>query len=155
MDVNIHSVSIHCWANNAHRTPSHLPSNFHHAIPAPMLVPSRLPNRPNALQDDIQRLPPREFMAVAAPKEKSSFHPQVPPQEEEAKRVFVEGINHQIKTMDLPCPNCGFRVQSWLSCGRMAEGVSHLSPSKGAPILSLTNLHCSVKCSRPHQGCPL
>jgi hypothetical protein len=27
--------------------------NFHHAIPAPMLVPSRLLDRPNALQDNI------------------------------------------------------------------------------------------------------
>jgi hypothetical protein len=71
MGVDIHNVSIHGWADNAYRAPSHLPSNFYHAIPALMLVPSRLPDRPNALQDDIQRLPPREFMAVAAPKEKN------------------------------------------------------------------------------------
>jgi hypothetical protein len=41
MDVDVYYVSIHGWANNAHRTSSRLPSNFHHAISAPMPVPSR------------------------------------------------------------------------------------------------------------------
>jgi hypothetical protein len=112
MGVDIHNVSIYGWANNALRTPSCLPLHVHHAPPALMLVPSHLPDRPNALQDNMQHLPPRESMAVANQREKNSFYPQAPPQEEEAERVFVEGSNHQIKTTDLPCPNCCFRVQS-------------------------------------------
>jgi hypothetical protein len=145
MGVDIHNVSIHGWANNALRTPSRSPLHVHHAPPAPMLVPSRLPDRPNALQDDMQCLPPRESMAVADQREKNSFYPQAPPQEEEAKLVFAEGSDHQIKTMDLARPNRGFGVQSWLLCGRMAEGVNHLSPSVRAPILSRTKLHRSVE----------
>ncbi len=58
MDVDVYNVSIHGWANNAHRTPSHLPSNLHHAISAPMPVPSCLPNRPHAPEDDVLRLHP-------------------------------------------------------------------------------------------------
>jgi hypothetical protein len=146
MDVDVYNVSIHGWADNAHRTSSCLPSNFHHAISAPMPVPSRLPDGSRSPQDNIQCLCPRESMVVAALREKNSFHPQAPPQEEVAKRVFAEGSDHQIKTTDLPCPNCGFRVQSRLSCGRMAEGVTRLSPSKGAPILSHTKCHHSVEC---------
>jgi hypothetical protein len=34
MDVDIHNVSIHGWANNRFRTTSCLPSVIHHAIPA-------------------------------------------------------------------------------------------------------------------------
>jgi hypothetical protein len=91
-------------------------------------------------------------MVVATLREKNLFHPQALPQEEEAKRVFTEGSDHQIKTQDLPCPSCGLHLQSWLLCGRMAEGVTCLSLSEGAPILSPTNLHRSVKRSQPHQG---
>ncbi len=152
MGVDIHNVSIHGWADNALRTPSHLPLHVHHAPPAPMLVPSHLPDRPNALQDDMQRLPPGESMAVANQREKNSFYPQAPLQEEEAKHVFAEVSDHQIKTTDLPHPNHSFRVQSWLSCGRMGERVNCLSPSKGAPILSRTKLHHSVERSQLHQG---
>jgi hypothetical protein len=155
MGVDIHNVSIHVWADNALRTPSCLPLHVHHAPPAPMLVLSRLPGRPNALQDDMQCLPPRESMEVADQREKNSFYTQAPSQEEEAGRVYAEGSNHQIKTTDLPCPNHGFRVQSWLSCGKTAEGVNRLSPSKGAPILSRTKLHSSINHSQPHQGRPL
>ncbi len=56
MDVDICDVSIHGWADNAHRTPSHLPSNLHHAISALMSAPSRLPDRPHAPEDDVSRL---------------------------------------------------------------------------------------------------
>jgi hypothetical protein len=155
MDVDVYNVSICGWANNAHRTPSHLSLNFHHATSAPMPVPSRLPDGSHTPQDDMQHLCPRESMAVAAPREKNSFNPQVPPQKEEAKCAFDERSNHQIKTTDLPLPNRSFRVQSWLACGRTAEGVNHLSPSEGAPIHVLTNLHRSVKHGRLHQGRPL
>jgi hypothetical protein len=155
MGVDIHIVSIHGWADNAHGTPIHLPSNFYHAIPAPMLVPSHLPDRPNALQEDIQCLPPRESMAVADQREKNSFYPQAPPQEEEAKHAFVNRIDCQSKTQDLPCLSCSLRLQSWLSCGRAVEGVTCLSLSEGAPILSQIKLHRSVKRGRPHQGRPL
>jgi hypothetical protein len=106
-DVDVYNVSIHVWANNAHRTPSHLPSNFHHATSAPMPVPSRLPDGSRALQDNMRWLCLREYMVVAAPREKNSFHPQALLQEEEAKSVFAEGSDHQIKTTDLPLPNCG------------------------------------------------
>jgi hypothetical protein len=102
MGVDIHNVSIHGWTNNAHRTPSHLPSNFYHAIPAPTLVLSSLPNRPNALQDNIQRLHTQESMAMADQREKNLFYPQAPPQEEEAKCAFANRINYQSKTQDLP-----------------------------------------------------
>jgi hypothetical protein len=151
MDVDVNDVSIHGWANNAHRTSSCLPS----AISAPMPVPSCLPNGSRAPQDDIQCLRLRESMAVATPREKNSFHSQAPPREEEAERAFDKRSNHQIKTMDLPLPNRGFCVQSWLSCGRMAEGVAHLSPSEEAPILSPTNLHHSVKRNQLHQDRPI
>jgi hypothetical protein len=91
-------------------------------------------------------------MAVVAQREKNSFHPQVPAWEEKAKRAFPDGRDHQSKTPELPFPSCILRLQSWLLCGRTAEGVTHLSPSEGAPILSLTNLHRSVECGRLHQG---
>jgi hypothetical protein len=145
MDVDVYNVSIHGWASNAHRIPSHLPSNFHHATSAPMPVPSRLPDGSHAPQDNMRRLCPREPMAVVAPREKNSFHPQAPMQEEEAERAFDKRRDHQLKTTDLPLPNHSFHVQSWLSCGKTAEGVNHLSPSEGAPIHVLTNLHCSVR----------
>jgi hypothetical protein len=111
MDVDVYNVSTHGWANNAHRTPSHLPSNFHHATSAPMPVPTRLPDGSSAPQDNMQCLCPRESMAVAAPREKNSFHPQAPPQEEEAKHAFDKRSDHQIKTTDLPLPNRSFSVQ--------------------------------------------
>jgi hypothetical protein len=153
MDVDVYDhVSIHGWADNAHRTPSCLPSNYHHATSAQMPVPSRLSDGSRARQDDMRRLCPRESMVVAAPREKNSFHPQAPLQEEEAEHAFDERSDHQIKTTYLPLPNRGFRVQSWLSCGMMAEGVNRLSPSEGAPIHVSTNLHCSVERGRPHQG---
>jgi hypothetical protein len=155
MGVDVYNVSIHGWADNAYRTPSCLPLYVHHAVPAPIPVPSHLPNRPHAPHDDIQRLCPRESMAVDAPREKDSFHPQVPLREEEAEHAFADRSNHQIKTLDLPRPNCGFRVQSWLSCGRMVEGDFRLSPSEGAPIHSLTNLHCYVERGQQHQGHPI
>jgi hypothetical protein len=152
MDVDVYDVSIHGWANNAHKTPSHLPSSFHHATSAPMPAPSRLPDRSRALQDNMRGLCPRESMVVDAPREKNSFHSQAPPQEGEAERAFDKRSDHQIKTTDLPLPNRGVCVQSWLLCVRMAEGVNPLSPSEGAPILSPTNLHCSVKHGQLHQG---
>jgi hypothetical protein len=75
MDVDVYDVSIHGGANNAHRTSSCLPSNFHHAISAQMPVPSHLPNGSRAPQDDIQYLCLRKSVMVAAPREKDSFHP--------------------------------------------------------------------------------
>jgi hypothetical protein len=75
MDVDVYDASIHGWANNAHRTFSCLPSNFYHAISAPMPVPGCLPDGSHSPQDDIQRLHPRESMAVAALREKNSFNP--------------------------------------------------------------------------------
>ncbi len=125
MDVDVYDVSIDGWANKSQRTPSHLPSNFHHATSAPMPAPSRLPDGSRALQNDLQRLCPRESMAVAAPREKNSFHPQVPLQEEEAKRAFDERSNHQIKTTDLPLSNSGsmFRVGCCVE-GRLRELIA-------------------------------
>jgi hypothetical protein len=58
MDVDVYNVSIHGWADNAHRTPSCLPSNLHHAISAPMPVPSHLPDRSHAPEDDVLHLHP-------------------------------------------------------------------------------------------------
>ena len=83
--------------------------------------------------------------AVAAQREENTFHPQAPTREEEAERAFADGINFQGKTQDLPCPNCGLRLQSWLLCGRTPEGVACLSPIEGAPVYFPTNLHLSVK----------
>jgi hypothetical protein len=94
-------------------------------------------------------------MAVAALREENSFHPQAPTQEEKTKHAFVDGIDFQGKTQDLPCPNPGLRLQSWLLCGRTAERVTCLSPSEGAPILSPTNLYRSVDPGQPHQDHPL
>jgi hypothetical protein len=52
-------------------------------------------------------------------------------------------------------PIAFFCVQSWLLCGRIAEGVAHLSPSEEAPILSPTNFHRSVKRNQPYQDRPI
>jgi hypothetical protein len=46
MDVDVYDVSIHGWANNAHRTPSRLPSNLHYAISAPCLFQATYPTDP-------------------------------------------------------------------------------------------------------------
>jgi hypothetical protein len=94
-------------------------------------------------------------MAVADQREKNSFYSQALPQEVEAKCAFANRINYQSKTQDLSCLSRGLRLQSWLPRGRMAEGVNCLSPSKGAPIHSLTNLHHSVEHGQLHHGRPL
>jgi hypothetical protein len=94
MGVDIYNVSIHGWAVNAYRTPSCLPLRVHHALPFQMLVPSLLPKGSHNPQDNIQHLCPRESMVVAAQREKNSFHPQVPLQEEETKRAFADRSNH-------------------------------------------------------------
>jgi hypothetical protein len=110
MDVDIYDVSIHDWAYNVYRIPSCLPSDVYPALSDQVPVPSRLPDRPHAPQDDIQCIHPRESMALAALREKNSFHPQVPPWEEEAECAFVDRINHQNKTQDFPCPNRGLHL---------------------------------------------
>jgi hypothetical protein len=56
MDVVIYGVSIHGWANNAYRTPSCLPLSVHHALPASIPVPSRLPDGSHALEDNVLSL---------------------------------------------------------------------------------------------------
>jgi hypothetical protein len=97
----------------------------------------------------------RESMMVAAQREENSFHPQAPLREEEAKCAFLDGRDHQGKTQDLPCPNHGLCLQSWLSFGTTVEGVTCLTPSEGAPIFSPTNLYSSVERRRLRQSCPL
>jgi hypothetical protein len=55
-------------------------------------------------------------MAVAAPREKNSYHPQAPAQEEETEHVSLDGSNKwQINAQDLPCPNHGLHLKGWLS----------------------------------------
>jgi hypothetical protein len=112
MDVVIYDVSIHGWANNAYRTPSCLLLHVHHAPPALMLVPSRLPNRSNALQDNIQCLHMQESMAVANQREKNSFYPQAPPQEEEAKHCLQteSTIKAKLRTYLVPVAVSVFKV---------------------------------------------
>ncbi len=110
MGVDVYNVSIHGWVDNAYRTPSCFSSSVHHAIPVPIPVLSCLPDRPHAPEDDVPRLHPWESVAVAAPREKNSYHPQAPPQEDEAKHAFANRINHQNKTQDLPCPNCSLHL---------------------------------------------
>ncbi len=83
----------------------------------------------------------QESMAVADQRKKNSFYPQAPLQEEEATHAFANRIEYQSKTQDLPCLSRGLCLQSWLLCGRTIEGVTRLSPSEGAPILSQTKLH--------------
>jgi hypothetical protein len=75
MDVDVYNVSIHGWANNALRTPSSLPSNFHYAVPTPIPALRCLLDGPHTLQGNIQSLCPRESMAVATQREENSFHP--------------------------------------------------------------------------------
>jgi hypothetical protein len=58
MGVDVYDVSIHGWANNAHRTPSRLPLSVHYALPIPILVPGRLPDRLRALEDNVLHLHP-------------------------------------------------------------------------------------------------
>jgi hypothetical protein len=89
------------------------------------------------------------------PEEEELIYPQAPPQEEEAKCAFANRIDYQSKTQDLPCLSRGLHLQSWLWCGRTAEGVTCLSLFEGAPILSQTKLHRSVERGQPHQGRPL
>ncbi len=155
MDVDIYDISIHGWANNTYRTLSCLPLHVHHALSAPMLCPSRLPEGSHTLQDNIQHLCPREPMAVAVQREENSFQPQAPLQEEEAEHAFLDGRDQQSKTPDSPCPSCGLCLKIWLLCGRTVERVTCLSPSEGAPIHIPTNLHHSVEHGQPHQGRPL
>jgi hypothetical protein len=115
MDVDICNVSIHGLANNGYRTANCLPSALYHAIPNRFPFPSRLPNRPLTLEDDIQRLHLRESMALAALSKMSSFHTQAPTREQEAKHAISDGPDQgQIKTLDSPFPNRSFRLQSWL-----------------------------------------
>jgi hypothetical protein len=56
MGVDVYNVSIHGWANNAHRTPSCLPLSVHYALPIPILVPGHLPDRPHAREDNVSHL---------------------------------------------------------------------------------------------------
>ncbi len=113
MDVDIYPVSIHGWANDEYRTPRCLPSSSPHAVPAPVRMPSRLFDRPHALEDNVSHLCPRESMVVATPREKNSYHPQALAWEEEAKRAFLDVSNQlQIKAQDLPHPNRGLHLQS-------------------------------------------
>jgi hypothetical protein len=120
MGVDIHNVSIHGWANNAYRTPSCSPLYVHHAPPALIPVLSRSPGRSQTPEGNIQRLHPRESMAVAAQREKNSFYPQAPPQEEETVRAFADRIDHQNNTQDLLVPipvsvlRVGCQVEGWL-----------------------------------------
>jgi hypothetical protein len=94
VDVDVYNVSIHGWANNAYRTPSCLPLSVNHALPAQIPVPSRLPNRPHAPEDNVSHLHPLESMAVAALRKKNSYHHQAPLREEEAKHVFADRSEH-------------------------------------------------------------
>jgi hypothetical protein len=111
MGVDVYNVTIHGWANNAYRTPSHLPLSVHHALPTQIPVPIRLPNRPRAPEDNVSHLQPWESLAVAAPMEKNSYHPQAPAWEEEAEHVFLDRRDqHQIQTQDLPHPNPGLHL---------------------------------------------
>ncbi len=55
-------------------------------------------------------------MAVAAHREKNSYLPQVPAQEEDTKRVSLDGSDQrQINAQDLPCPNRSLHLKGWLS----------------------------------------
>ena len=117
MDVDIYTVSIHGWDNNEYRTPSCLPSAVYHALPAQIPISSCLPDRPQTQEDDVSHLCPRESIVMAAPREKNSYHPQAPAREEEAEHVFLDGRDQQqIKAQDLPYPNHGLHLQSWLFC---------------------------------------
>ena len=53
MDVDVYDVSIHGWANNEYRTTSSLPSDVHHAIPAPVSMPSSSSYRFQTPEDNI------------------------------------------------------------------------------------------------------
>jgi hypothetical protein len=88
-------------------------------------------------------------MAVADQRQKNSFYPQAHPQEEEAKRAFANRINYQRKTQDLPCPSSGLRLQSWLLCDRIVEGVTRLL--RELPTISrptFTALLSAIDCTR-------
>jgi hypothetical protein len=119
-DVDVYNVSIYSWTNNAHRTPSHLPSNFHHATSAPMPVPSRLSDGSCALQEDMRRFCPRESMTVAAPREKNSFHPQVRLQEKKLSMHLTKEaiIKSRLQTylflIAISVFRVGCCVESWL-----------------------------------------
>jgi hypothetical protein len=109
--VDACNVSIHGWANNEYKTSNCLPSSFPHAVPAPIPAPSRLPERPHAPEDNVSCLCPWESMAVAALREKNSYHPQAPAWEEEAERAFLDGRDqHQMKAQDLTYPNRGLHL---------------------------------------------
>jgi hypothetical protein len=74
---------------------SSFPLAVYHALPAQIPGPSHLLDRPQTLEDDIQRLRARESMVVAAPREKNSYHPQASLQEEESKHAFLDGSDQQ------------------------------------------------------------
>jgi hypothetical protein len=75
MDVDVYDVSTHGWANNYYSTTRSLPSDVHHAVPAPVPMLSSVSYRYLLPKDDTRRLCPRESLELAAPRETNSFHP--------------------------------------------------------------------------------
>jgi hypothetical protein len=151
MDVDVYNVSIHGWANNSHRTSSCLLLNFHHAISALMPVPSRLPNGSHAPQDNIQHLCPRESMAVAAPREKNSFHPQASPQEEQPSMRLIKEvtIKSRIQTYLFPIAVSVFRVGCCVE-GQLRELLTSHRPRRlpSFPQTAFTTLSSAIDRTR-------
>jgi hypothetical protein len=55
-------------------------------------------------------------MAAAALREKNSYHPQAPAQEEETEPASSdESDQQQINAQDLPFSNCSLHLKGWLS----------------------------------------
>jgi hypothetical protein len=75
VNVDIYTVSIQGWANNECGTTSRLPSAVCHAIPAHVPIQSRLLNRPQTPEDNVLRLSPRDFLALAALRQTNSYNP--------------------------------------------------------------------------------
>jgi hypothetical protein len=60
-------------------------------------------------EEDIQCLPPGEFLALATPRETNSLYSQAPTQKEKTRREVLEGSEQQqIEDLDLPPSDHGF-----------------------------------------------
>jgi hypothetical protein len=76
MDVDIYNVNICGWADNGYMRTSCLPAALHDTMHTQFSLPSHLPDRPQTPEDYVPCLYPREFLALAAPRETNSSIPK-------------------------------------------------------------------------------
>jgi hypothetical protein len=119
-----------------------------------MPIPNCLPNGSRALQDNIQHLCPKESMAVAAPREKNSFHPPVPRENKKPRmRLTIEAtIKSRLRTYLFPITVSMFRVGCCVE-GRLRELLTSYHPRKlpSFPQPTFTTLSSAINPTRTVQ----